>query len=74
MDANLGLLQHYQQLLATSTAMLVLTKSGRWDELIAYEVDYLSAVEKLTRYPGCKRNCAPASGTNSPYSETDPQQ
>lgn len=50
MDANLGLLQHYQQLLATSTAMLVLTKSGRWDELIAYEVDYLSAVEKLTRY------------------------
>ncbi|HDS6850311.1 flagella biosynthesis regulatory protein FliT [Enterobacter cancerogenus] len=50
MDVNLGLLQHYQQLLKTSTTMLALTKAGRWDDLIAYEVDYLTAVEKLTLF------------------------
>ncbi|MGL5599372.1 MAG: flagella biosynthesis regulatory protein FliT [Silvania sp.] len=50
MEANLGLLQHYQQLLTTSAAMLALTKSGRWDELITYEVKYLTAVEKLTQF------------------------
>jgi flagellar protein FliT len=50
MEVNLGLLQHYQQLLKTSTTMLALTRAGRWDELIAYEVDYLTAVEKLTQF------------------------
>ncbi|HDT2074729.1 flagella biosynthesis regulatory protein FliT [Enterobacter cloacae] len=50
MDVHLGLLQHYQQLLTTSNTMLVLTQAGRWDELIAYEVDYLTSVEKLTMF------------------------
>ena len=42
MEANLGLLQHYQQLLTTSASML--------DELITFEVKYLTAVEKLTQF------------------------
>jgi len=50
MEANLGLLQHYQQLLKTSNTMLALTRAGRWDELISYEVEYLTAVEKLTLF------------------------
>lgn len=50
MEVHLGLLQHYQQLLKTSTTMLVLTRAGRWDELIDYEVEYLTSVEKLTMF------------------------
>ncbi|HCH40248.1 flagella biosynthesis regulatory protein FliT [Leclercia sp. J807] len=50
MEANLGLLQHYQHLLTTSASMLALSKSGRWDELITFEVKYLTAVEKLTHF------------------------
>ncbi|MGY5956553.1 flagella biosynthesis regulatory protein FliT [Kosakonia sp. BK9b] len=50
MDANLGLLHHYQQLLVVSRTMLILAKEGRWDELIEHEVGYIKAVEKLTKF------------------------
>lgn len=49
MDADFGLLHHYQQLLLTSNMMLNLAKEGRWDELIQHELSYISAVEKLTQ-------------------------
>ncbi|SFU07079.1 flagellar protein FliT [Kosakonia arachidis] len=49
MEANLGLLHHYQQLLVTSRAMLNLAKEGRWDELIEHEVKYVNAVEKIAQ-------------------------
>ncbi|WP_238085067.1 MULTISPECIES: flagella biosynthesis regulatory protein FliT [Pseudescherichia] len=49
MDADFGLLQHYQQLLLTSNMMLNLAKEGRWDELIQHELSYITAVEKLTQ-------------------------
>ncbi|MGU3523321.1 flagella biosynthesis regulatory protein FliT [Enterobacteriaceae bacterium C23F] len=37
----------YQQLLDQSLAMLRLATEGQWDELIASEMDYVSAVQKL---------------------------
>ncbi|MGU3416268.1 flagella biosynthesis regulatory protein FliT [Enterobacteriaceae bacterium C34A] len=37
----------YQQLLDQSLAMLRLATEGQWDELIACEMDYVSAVQKL---------------------------
>ncbi len=37
----------YQQLLNLSQNMLRLANEGEWDALIAVEVDYVSAVEKL---------------------------
>jgi len=49
MEADFGLLHHYQQLLLTSNMMLSLAKEGRWDELIQHELSYISAVEKLTQ-------------------------
>ncbi|WP_200550596.1 flagella biosynthesis regulatory protein FliT [Kosakonia sp. LAM2021] len=50
MEANFGLLHHYQQLLVTSRTMLNLAKEGRWDELIEHELKYITAVEKLTQF------------------------
>lgn len=50
MEANLGLVHHYQQLLATSRTMLNLAKKGHWDELISYELGYVTSVEKLTQF------------------------
>ncbi|WP_039058454.1 flagella biosynthesis regulatory protein FliT [Enterobacter sp. Bisph1] len=50
MEANFGLLHHYQQLLVTSCTMLDLAKEGRWDELIEHEVQYITTVEKLTQF------------------------
>lgn len=50
MEANLGLLHHYQQLLITSCTMLNLARDGRWDELIEHELGYITAVEKLTQF------------------------
>lgn len=43
------LLAIYQQLLALSQSMLRLANEGNWNELIDMEVDYISAVEKLTQ-------------------------
>lgn len=37
----------YQQLLDQSLAMLRLATEGQWDELIACEMDYVSAVQNL---------------------------
>ncbi|WP_312627374.1 flagella biosynthesis regulatory protein FliT [Scandinavium sp.] len=37
----------YQQLLEQSLAMLRLASEGQWDELIACEMEYVSAVQKL---------------------------
>lgn len=37
----------YQQLLDQSLAMLRLATEGQWDDLIACEMDYVSAVQKL---------------------------
>ncbi len=50
MEANLGLLHHYQQLLVASRTMLNLAKEGRWDELIEHEVKYINTVEKLAQF------------------------
>ena len=50
MEANFGLLHHYQQLLVTSRTMLNLATEGRWDELIEHELGYITAVEKLTQF------------------------
>nr|WP_318381223.1 flagella biosynthesis regulatory protein FliT [uncultured Enterobacter sp.] len=50
MEANIGLLHHYQQLLITSCTMLNLAKDGRWDDLIQHELGYITAVEKLTQF------------------------
>ncbi|MDR9888949.1 flagella biosynthesis regulatory protein FliT [Pseudenterobacter timonensis] len=38
----------YQQLLDQSTLMLRLASQGLWDELIACETEYVSAVQKLS--------------------------
>lgn len=43
------LLTIYQQLLELSQAMLRLAAEGQWDELIAKEMEYVSAVQKLAR-------------------------
>lgn len=37
----------YQQLLDQSLVMLRLASEGQWDDLIACEMDYVSAVQKL---------------------------
>ena len=50
MEANVGLLHHYQQLLMASCSMLNLAREGRWDDLIEHELNYIAAVEKLTKY------------------------
>ncbi|WLI77528.1 flagella biosynthesis regulatory protein FliT [Kosakonia sp. H02] len=50
MEANFGLLHHYQQLLVTSRTMLSLAKEGRWDELIEHELGYVTSVESLTQF------------------------
>ncbi|AMO48366.1 flagellar protein FliT [Kosakonia oryzendophytica] len=50
MEANFGLLHHYQQLLVVSRTMLSLAKEGRWDELIEHEIGYVKAVEQLTQF------------------------
>lgn len=39
----------YQQLLELSQVMLRLAADGQWDELIAKEMEYVSAVQKLAR-------------------------
>ena len=56
MEANLGLLQHYQHLLTTSASMLALSKSGRWDELITFKYAQCfgrSSIMKLSLKPCC---------------------
>lgn len=50
MEANVGLLHHYQQLLITSCTMLNLARDSRWDDLIQHELEYVTAVEKLTQF------------------------
>lgn len=50
MEANFGLLHHYQQLLVTSRTMLSLAREGRWDELIEHELGYVTSVEKLAQF------------------------
>ncbi|MGK9174097.1 flagella biosynthesis regulatory protein FliT [Yokenella regensburgei] len=52
MEANFGLLHHYQQLLMTSCSMLNLAREARWDDLIQHELAYVTAVEKLTQFQG----------------------
>lgn len=39
----------YQQLLEQSNVMLRLASEGLWDELIACEMDYVSAVQKVVQ-------------------------
>ncbi|MDU6923566.1 flagella biosynthesis regulatory protein FliT [Franconibacter helveticus] len=43
------LLTIYQQLLELSQTMLRLAAEGQWDDLIAKEMEYVSAVQKLAR-------------------------
>lgn len=50
MEAHVGLLHHYQQLLIASCSMLTLAREGRWDDLIEHELNYIAAVEKLTQF------------------------
>jgi flagellar protein FliT len=40
----------YQQLLDRSLVMLRLASEGQWDELIACEMEYVSAVQKLAEF------------------------
>ncbi len=40
----------YQQLVEQSNAMLRLAREGLWDELIASEMGYVSAVQKLAQF------------------------